>query len=89
MAKVQFLKDHKCPAPSGGCPHAAQLGTGAVVFPKQIIEIPDTDVWGHVQSESWTAAGKATQKLADEQAAAVQKALAVEAGHTIATLEES
>jgi hypothetical protein len=89
MAKVQFLKDHKCPAPSGGCPHAAQLGTGVVVFPKQIIEIPDADAWGYVQSDSWTCADKATEKLADEQAAAVQTALAIEAGTQVPTSEES
>lgn len=82
MAKVQYLKGHKCPAPEGFCPHAVEdaRAGGRLVLPKQVVEVPDDVVWGYVQSDLWDAADKATQALADDQAAAVEKALKIEHG---------
>jgi hypothetical protein len=82
MAKVQYLKGHKCPAPEGFCPHAVEdaHAGGRLVLPKQVVEVPDADVWGYVQSDLWDAADKATQALADTQAEAVETALAIERG---------
>lgn len=85
MAKVQYLKGHKCPAldaDDGVCPHAIEdaAGGGRLVLPKQIVDVPDDLVWNYVQSDLWDASGKESQALADEQRDAVLEAVAKERG---------